>query len=206
MRVAPGESLEQAIAQARTAPKPATIELRGGMYFLDKPIVLGPQDSGLTLAAYRDEKPVLSGGRRITGWRLGADQVWTAAVTGDFRELWVNGRRAARARYPSQGYLAVAEVLDAPPAEKWMEGQARFRFKEGDLKAWASVTDAEVVVMNRWVESRLPVIGVDESEKIVTFGKRSVFALDKGDLYYVENVREALAPGMWYPRPEPWLG
>ena len=25
-----------------------------------------------------------------------------------------------------------------------------------------------------------------------------MFALDKGDLYYVENVREALAPGMWY--------
>ncbi len=52
--------------------------------------------------------------------------------------------------------------------------------------------------MNRWVESRLPVVSVDEREKIVTFGKRSVFALDKGDLYYVENVRDALAPGMWY--------
>ena len=82
-----------------------------------------------------------------------------------------------------------------------MEGQARFRFKEGDLKAWASVPGAEVVVMNRWVESRLPVIGVDENEKIVTFGKRSVFALDKGDLYYVENVREALAPAMSVSRP-----
>ena len=102
LRVAPGESLEQAIAQARTAPKPVAIELRGGMYFLDKPMVLGPQDSGLTLAAFGDEKPILSGGRRITGWRLGADQVWTAAAAGDFRELWVNGRRAARARYPSQ--------------------------------------------------------------------------------------------------------
>ncbi|MGD1000594.1 MAG: right-handed parallel beta-helix repeat-containing protein [Candidatus Brocadiia bacterium] len=198
LRVAPGESLEQAIAKARTAPKPVTIELRGGTYFLDKPIALGPQDAGLTLAAYRDEKPVLSGGRRITGWRPGTDQVWTASVTGDFRELWVNGRRAVRARYPSQGYLAVAEVLDATPAEKWMEGQTRFRFKEGDLKAWPSMTEAEVVVMNRWVESRLPVVRVDENEKIVTFGKRSVFALDKGDLYYVENVREALAPGMWF--------
>ena len=197
LSVSPGDSLEQAIVRARAAPKPVTIELRGGMYFLDKPIVLGPQDAGLTLAAYRNERPVLSGGRRITGWRLGENQVWTAAATGDFRELWVNGRRAARARYPSKGYLAVAEVLDVRPAEKWGEGQTRFRFKEGDLKAWASVTEAEVVVMNRWVESRLPVISVDQNERIITFGKRSTFALDKGDLYYVDNVSEALAPGMW---------
>ena len=198
LRVAPGDSLEEAISRARTAPKPVAIELRGGMHFLDKPVVLGPEDSGLTLAAYPNEKPILSGGRRITGWQRGPQDLWTAAATGDFRELWVNGRRAPRARYPERGYLSIAEVLDAQPAEKWMEGQTRFRFKEGDLKAWASAADAEVVVMNRWVESRLPVVSVDAGKKIVTFGKRSVFALDKGDLCYVENVREALAPGMWY--------
>jgi hypothetical protein len=198
LRVAPGDSLEEAISRARTAPKPVAIELRGGTYFLDKPIVLGPEDSGLTLEAFPNEKPILSGGRRITGWHRGPQDLWTAAATGDFPELWVNGRRAPRARYPERGYLSIAEVLDAQPAEKWMEGQTRFRFKEGELKAWTSAADAEVVVMNRWVESRLPVVSVDAGEKIITFGKRSVFALDKGDLYYVENVREALAPGMWY--------
>ena len=98
LRVAPGESLQQAITSARTAPKPVAIELRGGVHFLDKPIVLGPQDSGLTLAACGDEEPVLSGGRRITGWRLGADQAWTAAAAGDFRELL--GQRPARGAGP----------------------------------------------------------------------------------------------------------
>ncbi len=114
LRVAPGDSLEDAIARARTAPKPVTVELRGGMHFLEKPVVLGPEDSGLTLAAYPNEKPILSGGRRITGWRAEADQVWMAAAPDDFRELWVNGRRAPRARYPDKGYLSVAEVLDVP--------------------------------------------------------------------------------------------
>ena len=53
--------------------------------------------------------------------------------------------------------------------------------------------------MSRWVESRLPVASVDVAAHIVSFGKRSVFELQKDDLYYVENVFEALdAPGEWY--------
>ena len=53
--------------------------------------------------------------------------------------------------------------------------------------------------MTRWVESRLPVIGVDEKERIVSFGKRSVFELAPGDLYYAEGAFEFLdEPGEWY--------
>ena len=35
---------------------------------------------------------------------------------------------------------------------------------QGDLKAWDTITNAEVLVMAKWVESRLPVVGVDEKE------------------------------------------
>ncbi len=53
--------------------------------------------------------------------------------------------------------------------------------------------------MTRWVESRLPVIGVDEKERIVSFSKRSVFELAPGDLYYAEGAFEFLdEPGEWY--------
>src|ERR1051325_3556836 len=44
-----------------------TVFIRGGTYFLREPLALTPDDSGLTFAAYRDEKPVISGGRRIVG-------------------------------------------------------------------------------------------------------------------------------------------
>src|SRR6476659_8238088 len=33
----------------------ATILIRQGLYFLNEPLVLGPQDSGLLLSAYRNE-------------------------------------------------------------------------------------------------------------------------------------------------------
>lgn len=193
--------------------QPVTIYLRGGTYFLTEPVTITPEHSGtekcpVTIAAYRREHPILSGGRRINSWReatLNGRRVWAAEIPEVregkwfFRQLWVNGQRAVRARHPNKGYLQVAEVLDVTPQTQWHEGQRRFRFNEGDLKAWTTVTDAEVVVMNRWVESRLPVTGVDEKERVVSFGKRTVFKLDVGDPYYLEHCLEILdSPGEWF--------
>ncbi len=182
------------------------VVLRGGTHFLKDPLVLTPADSQLNLVAYAGEQPVLSGGRRITGWRqttANGRTVWAADIPEardgkwSFRELWVNGRRAVRARLPNRGYLEVAELPDKTP--NWSDGHSRFRYREGDLKAWPSLTNADVMVMTRWVESRLPVVSVDEKERLVMFAKRSVFQLGAGDLYYVEGALELLdAPGEWY--------
>jgi len=189
-----------------TADRALTVFVGGGLYCVEAPIVLTPEDSGLVLAAYPGARPVLSGGRSITGWKevtVQGKKLWAADIPEVrdgkwyFRELWVNGRRATRARYPNRGYLGIAELPDK--AAEWTQGHTRFRFREGDLKAWNTVTNAEVVAMSRWVESRLPVIGVDEKEHIVSFGKRSVFELAPGDLYYAEGAFEFLdEPGEWY--------
>jgi len=183
-----------------------TVYIRRGEYFLNGPLVLKPEDSGLLLAAYPREAPVLSGGRLISGWKPVAIEngnCWFADLPEvregkwDFRELWVNGRRATRARHPNQGYLSVAELPDH--VKDWTQGQSRFRFHSGDLKASPGLTNAEVVVMNRWVESRLPILAVDGVQNLVSFGKRSVFELAPGDLYFAEGAYEFLdAPGEWF--------
>jgi hypothetical protein len=186
--------------------KPATVLLRGGIYSLPEPVILTPEDSGLIISAYRNEKPILSGGRPIRGWKpttVDGRSLWVADVPEAqngkwyFRELWVNGTRAVRARYPNKGYLKIAEVPDK--SQDWTKGQQRFRFAAGDLKAWKTLKDAEVIVMCRWVESHLPIKDVDEKERVITFGKRAVFELGPGDPYYVEGAFEALdEPGEWY--------
>src|SRR6266567_5488960 len=85
--------------ETNAVAKAVTVFLRSGPYFLSEPLVLGPEDSGLTLAAYPGEKPVLSGGRRITGWKevtVESRKLWAAEVPEArdgkwvFRELWVN--------------------------------------------------------------------------------------------------------------------
>ena len=186
--------------------QPAIVYVRRGSYFLSEPLVLKTEDSGLTLAAYPGETPTLSGGRLIAGWKevaVNGRRLWAADVPEArqgqwyFRELWINGRRATRARYPNRGYLKIAELLEK--AKEWTQGHSRFRFREGDLKSWSAATNGEVVVMNRWVESRLPIVSVDEKEHIISFGKRSVFELAPGDPYYVEGAFEFLdEPGEWY--------
>ena len=210
----PFATLPRALAAARewrqksgSAPaKPVSIVLRRGSYFLSEPLVLKPEDSGLSVSAFAKETPVVSGGRPIEGWEavtVGGQTLWAANVPAArdgnwfFRELWVNGQRAVRARHPNKGYLSVAELLDKQP--EWTKGQMRFRFHPGDLPWWKDFGDAEVVVMNRWVESRLPVFSVDMTNLVINFGKRSVFQLEPDDLYYVEGAFEALdQPGEWY--------
>ena len=184
----------------------ATIWVHGGTHFLTASLVLKPEDSNLKLLAYPKEQPVLSGGRRITGWKevtVAGKKLWAADIPEArggkwvFRELWVNGERRVRARFPNKGYFSIESLPDK--AKEWTEGHRRFKFHGTDLRAWPSVTNAEVVAMSRWVESRLPVTSVDEAEHLVNFAKRSVFELQKDDLYYIENVFEALdAPGEWY--------
>src|SRR5215831_15618157 len=97
----PFATLPRALAAARDAKsKPATIILHGGTYFLRELLVLRPEDSGVTIAAMPGEKPILSGGRRIEGWRevaVDGRKFWAADIPEVrdgkwfFRELWVNG-------------------------------------------------------------------------------------------------------------------
>jgi hypothetical protein len=54
-------------------PGPVTIRIRG-THRLAEPLVITPDDSGtaecpVTFTGYQGEKPILSGGRTITGWQ-----------------------------------------------------------------------------------------------------------------------------------------
>ncbi len=199
-------------ARAAAGKKPVRVILRGGTYFLPEPFVLKPEDSGSAKApvvymAAPGEKPVLSAGARVTGWKVEnvrGQRLWTAELSGEPRQLWMDGARAERPRLPREGYFRIAELPDADKGTAWSKGQKRFRFAEGDLRNWQNLSDVEIVALHFWVDSRMPVESVDEADRMVTLGKRSVFRLtedhgSKPARYWVENVFEALdRPGQWY--------
>ncbi|NOS68442.1 MAG: hypothetical protein HOP33_00735 [Verrucomicrobia bacterium] len=208
----PFATLSRALAAARQFKAgqgnagTSTVFMRDGNYYLSEPLVIKAEDSNLKVIAYQGEHPVISGGRLIQSWKevdVGGKRLWAAEIPEArdekwiFRELWVNGERRTRARHPNKGYFSIESLPDKAP--EWTKGHTRFQFREGDLKSWPSVTNGEIVAMSRWVESRLPVTSVDEAAHIVNFGKRSVFELQKDDLYYIEGLFEALdTPGEWY--------
>lgn len=95
------------------------IVVQGGTYWLDEPVFVRPEDSGTegsptTVEAAQGAKPVLSGGLALGRWvkagrvaglpEAAKGKVWVAdAPTAggrpvDFRQLWVDGKKAVRAR------------------------------------------------------------------------------------------------------------
>jgi len=213
----PFATLQRAIEAAREKrrrasaplPSPLVIEVRGGTYFLSRPITLTPEDSGLLIRAYPGERPVFSGGTAITNWTVRNGR-WIAelpeAAGGKWRfvQLFVNNQRRFRPRLPESGYYAVAGELPPTPAAAG-KGADRFTFREGDIRAdWSNLHNVEVLVFHNWSMSRLPVKSVDPTRRIVSFFGHSpslspwgIFR--KGNRYLVENVKEALRrPGQWY--------
>ncbi len=193
---------------------PVEVLLRGGVYCLRRGFVLEPQDSGtadapVTWTAYREERPIISGGRIVTGWEPAGDGLWSAHIASVergsryFRQLWVNGRRATRARIPNEGYLQLQGLVN-PYDQNDPANRRAFRFHEGDLSGdWRNPEDIEVVKMFSWSTTRLPVERIDSEENIVYFGGETggpprLFTW-AGSRYYVEHVFEGLdAPGEWY--------
>ncbi len=81
--------------------------VRAGTYYLPEPVVLTPEDSGASFLAYEGERPVLSGGRPVAGWKKAADDTWTVEVPDakagkwTIRQLRVGAERQICARYPN---------------------------------------------------------------------------------------------------------
>ena len=103
--VTPDSSLTDAVRKARELRRlgkaqTVTIHLSKGVYSLYEPLRLRPEDSGLRIEG---DQAVVSGGMTITGWKrqgklLVADVPDFNGRPVDFRQMWVDGHKAVRAR------------------------------------------------------------------------------------------------------------
>jgi len=192
-----------------------TVQIRGGVYQLEGPLVLEPQDSGTSNApvvyeAYPGERPILSGGRVLTGFRQNGP-VWETVIpevkSGRwyFRQLFVNGARRQLARSPNQGYHRIARLIPGPASPNAKPvARDRFVFAAEDIKPWDRLSDVYVVLMHSWETSMHPIKAVDTISNIVEFAAPlkewwSIGYWEEAQRYYIENARELLdEPGEWY--------
>jgi hypothetical protein len=184
-----------------------TVLVRDGTCALKETLVFGPEDSGtperrIVYAAYPGEKPVLSGGRAITGWKRSEGGRWVADVPAArvggwrFTQLFVNGKRQARARLPDTDDWQKWWRVAAGPAHATV-----FRFPENTLKDWPSVDDVEINVIPQyyWQNQVIPLEGVDEKARTATLaGPPPAYAICPGNPFRAENVPEGVTrPGTW---------
>jgi len=206
-------------------PFPVRVVVRGGKYFLEEPLALTAEDSGsqdfpVTYGAYPGEKPVVSGGRRVSGWQPYKGKILQCSVDGagggqlKFRQLFYNGKSQVRARTPNfdpqNPYKGGWATMEGP-AEP--ESQTAFIYKPGTFpRRWAKPSEAEVNVFMGygWANNIIPVQSIDEQTRVVTlehstkrFMKPQIAydfptPFNPNQRYRVENVLEELdQPGEW---------
>lgn len=203
-----------------------TVIVAEGRYPLRTPVEFFPQDSGseghpVTYRAGPGARPVFEGGRVITGWRKDGDNRWSteiadvAAGRWRFEQLWVNGRRAVRAREPNRGFLSVASVSETPasPSDSTGAGAPEgwthqtIGLTDDDVSRLARVGDGDlpsvqIVAYHYWETTRRFLDKWDPRTGVLSFSarpKHPYAGIRSGTRYHLENALAFLdEPGEWF--------
>lgn len=177
-----------AVRQARAAGQtgPIRVEFASGDYPLTQPVSFTPEDSGtaagpVEYAAAQPGTAVIQAGRKITGFTRGADGIWVAKVPGVaegwyFEQLYVNGRRATRARTPNQFYhymlRPVNSGVDPLTGQNAGLKSRAFEAEPADVAVLKGLSaeqlhDVNLVVYHSWESSRHRLASFDPATSIV---------------------------------------
>ena len=232
IHITPDSSLVDAVRKAREMRRlgqvsEVTIHLSEGVYPLYEPLRLRPEDSGLTIEG---NNAIISGGLSISGWKkqgklLVADVPTFNGYPVDFRQLWVNGKKAVRARSVSVvdgGHTAVSTLGD--PFEQmhhimtydkkkhilWIPKKAVAKL----LPLASHLSPLEMVLHEMWCTSNLRIksLAVDGDSVAVRFhDPEARIQFDHPwpspmtpdtkhpSPFYLTNAKELLdEPGEWY--------
>ena len=230
-RQSPKATLTSALRQAREWRRTEdnriqggiTIYVEGGTYAFHEPVFIRPEDSGTKesptiIRSVGDEKVILSGGISINGWKK-QGKVWVADVPAfngrplDFRQLWVNGKKAVRAR-DVEDFEKMNRICSVDEKNEILYVPAvsirRLIDNKGNLKA----KYAEMVLHQMWCVANLRIRSVEvqgdsaairfhQPESRIQFEHpwpRPMVTTDgHNSAFYLTNARELQdVPGEWY--------
>ena len=230
-RQSPKATLTSALRQAREWRRTEdnriqggiTIYMEGGTYAFHEPVFIRPEDSGTkesptVIRSVGDEKVILSGGISINGWKK-QGKVWVADVPAfngrplDFRQLWVNGKKAVRAR-DVEDFEKMNRICSVDEKNEILYVPAvsirRLIDNKGNLKA----KYAEMVLHQMWCVANLRIRSVEvqgdsaairfhQPESRIQFEhpwpRPMVTTNGHNSAFYLTNARELQdVPGEWY--------
>ena len=216
----PFATLERARDAVRAAKETTDdrqfVHLAAGVYERTEPFGLDERDSG-TIYIGAGPDTVISGGRTLDGWKKESDEVWYVDLPKEdgrdwyFEQLFVNGRRAVRARTPNNGFFRPQSVQQEIPIETQNPQQKSvgqtITPQKGDLDFLKTTPREELrfgqcVVHHHWDTTRRIILGYDTERDLVIMKGEPMKHWNpwrNTSLYYIENVRSAFdQPGEWF--------
>lgn len=200
---------------------PVTVFVADGTYRLTKPFRLLPEDSGtpeapITYRALPGSEPLFFGGVELTDMRVDAHGIWRVSLPNGgwhFEQLFVNQRRATRARTPDQFYSYIQnireEVLDAGEGRYPVHARQFIELAPADAKLLRQCPDFREVLFvafHKWDITRKRVLEFDPATNTIMIegeGLKPWNPIQTGTRYYLENLPTALnKPGEWYLDPQ----
>ncbi len=198
------------------------VKIKGGSYYISEPVTFNEKDSGsnefyITYEAYKNEKPVFYGGKPISGFKLAENGLWEASITDvakgkwSFKELFVNGQRAIRARTPNTGYFYMKDVSQEVLGNTDMSNvtnavQKILMFSKDynllKLNNNENINGATIVILNKWDVTRRQIKEIKNDEIVLAPGAPikpwNPWQAFK-TRYYIENLQSSLdSAGEWY--------
>lgn len=202
--------------------KPVEIIAEGGEYFMDQPLTLTTDDSGtpvspLVFKAATGSKAIFRGGISIPGFEKVNENLWRAFIPqvawydSYFEQLYVNGRRAIRAKSPNNGFFRVRNVTETV-LEKGSGRSPELAVQKVELDpadtsdfqlfSRQDFQDALIIFYHNWDNTRKRITGFANeglSVYIAGEGMKPWNPINNKSRYLVENFKAALdAPGEWF--------
>ena len=209
---------------------PVTVTIAQGTYAITAPLMLeavdsGTADSPIVYQAAAGAHPVFSGGRVITGWQPHANGIWKTRIADVasghwyFEQLFVNGKRATRARTPNKFFFYMQGLGEKPlPAGGRRRGEAEqtVRMRADDARQafqtcapGEDLRDMNLVVYHNWDNTRRFLDTIDTRHGLLTTIGEPMKPWNpwKPDSHYIlENYLGALdSPGEWFLARDGWL-
>lgn len=208
-------AIEKALQQAREErrinnAKDVCIHLSEGTYFLNQPIIVRPEDNGTSIVA--DGKAVISGGVKIVNWKK-EGKYYVADVPEfngrplEFRQLWVNGKKAVRAR-------DVADFNNMFRIRSLDKAKETIYVPAAAVRKIVNAKHAEMVIHEMWCIANLRIksVKIAGDSAAVTFHQPEshihfmhpwpspmVTSNGRNSAFYLTNAKELLdTPGEWY--------
>jgi hypothetical protein len=196
-----------------------TVYLREGTYQQTSTLTFANADSGnggfyVKYMAYPGERPLITGGKPITGWKVSdaTNNIYSAdAGSTAFRQLYVNGVKAIRARSPNLG------ANGAPNFNRltgWDKNANNVQVASSAVGTWNNLTKVEMHINIAWGDSTLRIASISTTGNTASVKFQSpespmVFVRPNpnmaqvgwgsGRAYWFENALEFLdQPGEWY--------